>query len=155
MFEWLEGTAIAIWVGESLWGYPIMLGLHVVGLAVAVGIFVMCDLRLIGLFDGISFASLGSLKRMGWTGLAVNAVSGSFLFTSQATLFVSSTPFLLKISMIFMAAICAAVIQHRMRHEAPHWDVTGAVAGSVRGIASVSIALWMGAIASGRLIAYL
>lgn len=155
MFEWLEGTAIAIWVGESLWGYPIMLGLHVIGLAVAVGTFVMRDLCLSGLFGGISYTSLGSLQKLGWTGLAINAASGLFLFTSQATVFVSSTPFLLKISMILLAAVCAAIIQNRMRHEALKWDDAGAVAGVVRAVAVVSIGLWMGAIVSGRLIAYL
>ena len=53
MFEWLETTAPAIWVGESLWGYPIMLGCHVVGLAIVVGLFMMRDLRLLGFFQGI------------------------------------------------------------------------------------------------------
>ena len=34
MFEWLENTSVAIWVGESLWAYPFMLSLHVIGLAI-------------------------------------------------------------------------------------------------------------------------
>lgn len=155
MFEWLEGTPVAIWVGESLWGYPIMLGLHVVGLAIVVGIFVMRDLRLVGLFPGISYASLDSLRKLGWTGFVTNAISGCFLFSSQAVHFSTSTPFLLKISMIFLAAICAAVIQNKMRDESASWDGTGAVAGSVRVLAVVSIGLWMGAIIAGRLTAYL
>ena len=155
MFEWLEGTGVSIWVGESLWGYPIMLGLHAVGLAIVVGIFVMRDLRLIGFFEGISYESLDSLRNLGWAGFIINATSGCFLFTSQATTFASSTPFLLKISMIFLAAICAAVIQNKMRDEASQWDGAGAVTGSVRTIAMVSIALWTGAMIAGRLTAYL
>ncbi len=155
MFEWLENTPVALWVGESLWGYPFMLGLHVVGLAVVVGIFVMRDLRLIGFFEGISYASLASLQKLAWTGFLINAISGVFLFTSQATTFISSTPFLLKISMIFLAAICAAIIQNRIRDDAVSWDSSGAAVGSVNALAMVSIALWAGAIISGRLIAYL
>ena len=38
MFEWLENTSVALWVGESLWAYPFMLSLHVIGLAIVVGI---------------------------------------------------------------------------------------------------------------------
>jgi len=155
MFEWLETTAPAIWVGESLWGYPIMLGCHVVGLATAVGIFMMRDLRLIGFLEGISYESLDSLRNLGWTGFVINAISGCFLFTSQATVFIDSTPFLLKISMIFLAAILAAVIQNRMRDAAADWDGSGAVAGDVRIIAIASSALWIGAIISGRLVAYI
>ena len=85
MFEWLETTAPAIWVGESLWGYPIMLGCHVVGLAIVVGIFLMRDFRLMGLFQGISYASLDSLRNLGWTGFVINAISGCFLFASQCS----------------------------------------------------------------------
>ena len=155
MFEWLESTSVAIWVGESLWGYPIMLGLHAVGLAIVVGIFVMRDLRLIGCFEGIQYESLDSLRKLGWTGFVINAISGCFLFTSQATTFISSTPFLLKISMIFIAAILAAVIQNRMRDEASSWDGAGAAGGSIRVLATASIAMWMGAIIAGRLTAYL
>jgi hypothetical protein len=155
MFEWLENTTAALWVGESLWGYPIMLGLHAVGLAIVVGTFLMRDLRLIGCFEGIQYESLDGLRKLGWSGFAVNAISGCFLFSSQATTFATSTPFLLKIAMIFIAAVLAAVIQNRMRDEATSWDGTGAVTGSVRVLAVASIAMWMGAIIAGRLTAYL
>ena len=155
MFEWLESTSVALWVGESLWGYPIMLGLHVVGLAIVVGLFVMRDLRLIGLFDGISYESLDGLRPLGWTGFIINAVSGCFLFASQATMFIESTPFLLKIAMIFLAAICAAVLQNKSVADAVEWDGAGAASGAIKSLAMVSTALWMGAIISGRLVAYL
>lgn len=156
MFEALENSAVALWVGESLYGYPFMLSLHAVGLAIVVGIFVMRDLRLLGCFSGISYESIDGLKKLAWTGFLINAISGCFLFTSQATTFIHSTPFLLKISMIFLAAICAAIIQNRMRDDASAWDSSGTAAvGSVKAIAAVSLALWVGAIISGRLVAYL
>lgn len=156
MFEWLEYTPVAIWVGESLYGYPFMLSMHAIGLAIAVGIFAMRDLRLLGCFDGIQFASFGRFAQLGWFGVVINVISGVFLFTSQATTFASSTPFLLKIPMIFLAVICAAIIQNRVRAEASTWDRAGSVAsGSVRLLATASIVLWTGAIISGRLVAYL
>lgn len=154
MFDLVEETAIARWVGESLWGYPILLSLHAVGLAVAVGVFVMRDLRLAGLFGGISFDSLGSLQKLGWSGLVINVLSGALLFTSQATMFVGNPAFLLKISMIFLAALTAALIQARMSNDSSRWDASGAATGAVRGLATLSIMLWLGAIVAGRLIAY-
>lgn len=156
MFEWLETTAPAIWVGESLWGYPIMLGLHAVGLSIVAGIFIMRDLRLLGFFNGLSLAGITALIPLGWTGFLINAMSGGFLFSSQATLFIESTPFLTKIALIFTAAICAAVIQYRLRASAANWDDAGAsVPAAVRGIAVVSLLCWLGAIVAGRLVAYL
>lgn len=156
MFEWLEGTSLAVWVGESLWGYPLLLSLHVVGLAIVVGIFAMRDLRLLGSLDGIPHSALDGLVKLGWTGFVVNALSGAALFTSQATTFVVSTPFLLKIGCIFLAAICAAIIQNRSRDGASAWDASRIKPPrALQAVAAVSLSLWVGAIVSGRLIAYL
>jgi hypothetical protein len=156
IFAKLEGTGLALWVGESLWGYPIMLSLHVIGLAIVVGIFSMRDLRLLGLFEGVSYEAFDRLGRLAWAGFVVNAISGFVLFSSQATTFVQSTPFLLKIASIFAAAVCAAIIQTRSRTEAPAWDTGGILpSASTRSIAAVSLCLWIGAIVAGRLIAYL
>lgn len=155
VFEKLEGTSVALWVGESLWGYPIMLSLHVVGLAVVVGIFVMRDLRMLGWIRGIEYRSLNALGKLAWTGFLINAVSGAVLFSSQASIFIQSTPFLLKIASIFLAAICAAVIQSRLRLMAQALD-DGAFPPmtSTRALAAASLCLWIGAIVAGRLIAY-
>ena len=53
----VEESAVALWVGESLWGYPFLLSLHVVGLAIIVGLVVMLDLRLLGLFKELNVQS--------------------------------------------------------------------------------------------------
>lgn len=156
VFEQLETTRIALWVGESIWGYPIMLSLHVIGLATVVGIFAMRDLRVLGRFSGVSFVEFSSLARIGWTGLLVNAISGVVLFSSQASVFVESVPFLLKISSILLAAVCAALLQSRFRLEAMAWDGGGILpSASTQVIAACSLFFWLSAIVAGRLIAYL
>ena len=57
--------------------------------------------------------------------------------------------------MIFLATVTAGFIQQRIRVGAEEWDSGGGSVGVVRNLAIVSIALWMGAIIAGRLIAYL
>ena len=156
MFEALENTTVAIWVGESLWGYPLLLGMHVVGLAVVAGIFLMLNLRILGFNKGVSYESFLSLFRLAWIGLAVNAISGTALFSSQATTFISSTPFLLKIGLITIGVICAVIIRGKLRENAASWDTSGsATMGATRLVAVVSLLCWIGAIGAGRLIAYL
>ncbi len=156
MFEALENSTAAIWVGESLWGYPLMLGLHVVGLAIVAGIFIMLDLRILGLNKGVAYESFLSLFPLAWIGLAINAMSGTALFSSQATTFISNTPFLFKIGSITVGIICAVLIRGRLRLSAASWDAPGAGAsGATRLMAVVSLFSWIGAIAAGRLIAYL
>ena len=111
VFEWLETSALATWVGESLWGYPIMLGTHAIGLAIVVGIFVMLDLRILRVIRGVSFNAFLSLFRLAWIGLLFNTLSGSALFSSQATTFVESTPFLSKISAVIAGVILGILLR--------------------------------------------
>jgi len=156
VFEWLETTALAIWVGESLWGYPIVLGMHAIGLAIVVGIFVMLDLRILRVIRDVSFDAFLSLFRLAWIGLLVNTISGSALFTSQASTFVESAPFLIKISSVIAGVIVGIVIQRRLKLRAADWDIADTnIESSARALAALSLVCWIGAIFAGRLIAYL
>jgi len=46
--EWLETTALAIAIQESLYGFALLVGAHILGMAVSVGILLWMDLRLVG-----------------------------------------------------------------------------------------------------------
>ncbi len=155
MFATLETTELATWVAVSLWGYPIMLSLHVVGLAVVVGIFSMRDLCLLGLFPGIKPSAFLGLGKLGWVGFIVNALSGFALFASQATVFVDSIPFLVKIACIAAGMVLAGVIQSRLRAEVGLGDSSATISKSTKTIAVISLLLWLAAIIAGRLIAYI
>ena len=156
VFEWLENSALAIWVGESLWGYPIMLGMHAVGLAIVVGILVMLDLRMLRVIRGVSFSAFLSLFRLAWIGLLFNAMSGSALFSSQATTFIDSTPFLIKITGVISGVVVGIFIQRRLMLRAADWDEADAnIESSATALAVLSLVCWIGAIFAGRLIAYL
>lgn len=151
MWEWLEGTSVALWVGESSLAYPLMLSLHAIGLAIIVGIFVILDLRLLGSFKTIRVEAFLPLMKLAWVGFIINAISGLFLFSSQASIFVTSTPFLLKIAMIVVGVVLAAVIQAKLRQSAASKTP---LSGSTVILAIASISAWLGAIVTGRLIAY-
>ena len=155
MLEWLEYTSLSIWVAESIWGYPIMLSLHIVGLAVVVGIFTVYNFRLLGFFNSLEFEPFLDFFRLAWLGLLVNFVSGFTLFSSQATFYVTNVPFLVKIFSIISGSLLALKIQLRLRSMVkagenritkPNWED--------RFYAIISLIIWTSAIFSGRLIAY-
>ncbi len=151
---WLEETPLALWVGESLWAYPFLLSLHVMGLAILAGVFIMLDMRLLGSFRQIRIDSLLPAVRFAWIGFVLNAMSGALLFTSQASYLITNRPFLIKITMIFIGVILAAIIQRRLR-DAGAAGVDRAISGGTKAVAAVSLTMWIGAIVTGRLIAYL
>ena len=116
----------------------------------------MLDLRMLRVIRGVSFKAFLSLFRLAWIGLIINTLSGSSLFTSQATTFVESPPFLIKISAVAAGVILGVFIQRRLKLRAADWDITDAnVESSATALAALSLVCWIGAIFAGRLIAYL
>ena len=156
MLEWLENTSLSIWGAESIWGYPIMLSLHIIGLAVVVGIFTVYNFRLLGLFNSLEFEPFLDFFRLAWLGLLVNVVSGFTLFSSQATFYVTNIPFLVKIFSIIAGSLLAFKIQSRLQSNINAWDErTAQPTKKDHSFAVISLALWTSAIFGGRLIAYL
>lgn len=143
----LESTALSVWVNESLWGYPLMLSLHVVGLALAAGVQLVLGLRLLGLFSALRLEAVSRYLRLFWAGLAINALSGTALFFPQATIFVSNMPFLIKLSLVLVGVAVAAYVQMGLTRGTP-------VTVSLRFAGALGLCLWVAAISAGRLIAY-
>ena len=154
MFVWLETTPIAQLVALSLWAYPALLSLHIIGLAIVVGIFSMRDLRLLGIAHGVEPTAFISLGKLAWIGFTINALSGILLFTSQATIFITSIPFLSKISFITVGMVLAVIIQTRLSNLLVDDGYINSVDRTTRFLAAISMSLWIGAIIAGRLIAY-
>ena len=152
---WLESTALAEWVRTSLVGYPFVLTVHSVGMAIMVGLVIVIDLRLVGRFERIPYASLHGLLRLAWYGLAINALSGAAIFTSQAVSYITSPTYLLKMLMVLGGAIVAWKMQPALRTDAAGWDGGAAVPSSMQTLAKASLAMWLIAIITGRFTAYL
>ncbi|MDD9889760.1 MAG: hypothetical protein OXU30_05385 [Gammaproteobacteria bacterium] len=146
MFVWLENSTVGMWVSSSLWAYPFLLSVHIVGLAIVVGLFSMRDLRLLGMFGTLPVNTFSNLGKLALAGFILNAISGLLLFTSQASIFVTSVPFVSKIVAITAGMILAHSIQKKLNDD---------ISSSTRILASISIACWIAAIIGGRLIAYI
>jgi hypothetical protein len=155
LIAWIEGTALAEWVRVSAAGYPIMITLHSVGLAIMVGLAVAIDLRLLGRFRAIPFQSLRTLFTIAWIGFLVNFVSGAALFSSQAISYVTNVPFLLKMSFVLAGALTVGYLQTAVARTGDMLAADDVATGSIKVVAIISIVMWLGATVTGRLIAYL
>ena len=153
--SWMEGTAYSEWIVAGLLGWPLMLSMHAIGLAAVVGIMFAINLRMLGFFKPIPYAGLGPLLAYGWIGITVNAFSGLSLFMAQATFYVTSAPFLFKITFVILGIANLHLTQRVLRQEADAWQESGAVSQMGTWLAISSIAFWTLAVVCGRLIAYL
>ena len=149
--EWLQSLPFSVWVSESdtVWGYPAILTLHTIGFGVLVGANTVVNLRLLGVGRDVPLSSLRPLFRPMWVGLTINALTGATLFAAAATEKGTQTVFYVKLTLI---AFALAVLL-RIRRIVLNPD--GRPPGAGRGLAAVSLVLWIGAITAGRLMAYL
>jgi hypothetical protein len=152
----LEASGFATWVRESgsLWAYPLILTLHTIGLSFLVGAKTVLDLRLLGFGRGMSLAALGPLFSMMWVGFLVNAASGVALFMADATVKARQGIFWIKLALIAFGLVNIQSTRAFLTHEARSLG-TGRVPPRGRTLALTSLAIWIGAITAGRLMAYL
>jgi hypothetical protein len=148
---WLEATQFADWVRMSTEGYPSMIAAHAIGMAIMVGLSLVIDLRLLGWFAGIPVQALERFFRLAWIGFGINFLSGSALFSAQATSYIVDWVFLTKMALVLLGAVTAGILQPAVAKVAPG----GEVSGGTKAVAAIAIVFWLVAIVMGRLTAYL
>ena len=149
---WLQNLSLPVWVAESdsIWGYAFALFVHAVGMGLTAGIaFVIC-LRLLGVGVLIPVSSLRGLFRLFWIGFAINLISGIILFMTDATGIAHVPVYYAKL--ICLALALVTTVQIRAFIDSDRSD--DEIPPRIRKIAVLSIVLWLGVIATGRLIAY-
>ena len=152
---WLESTAVAVAMRESVWLYPAVEIAHILGFVILVGAAAMFDLRLLGLSRAIPVTGLAR-HLLPWArlGLALAAPTGVLMFVAEATTTAANTAFQLKLVLIGLAVLNAAVFHRWAFKSVKYWDREAASPPAARAAAAISLALWTTVIACGRLIAY-
>lgn len=152
---WLESTALAVAMRQWLWFYPIVEILHITGLVVLVGAAAMFDLRLLGVSRRLPVADMARhLLPWARTGFALVVPTGLMMFIAHATEMATNPAFQIKLALI-VAAVTNATIFHRWPFRSvARWNVDAPSPTAARMAAVLSLTLWIGVIACGRLLAY-
>lgn len=142
-------------VRVSAYGYPVMITLHSLGLAIMVGMSVVLSLRVLGLFSAIPYTSLQKLLRVAWIGFIINFLSGSSLFAANATGFIVDWVFDVKMTMVIIGAILVGVTQSMIGTALATGKGEAAATTGLKVIAAVTIVVWATGMTFGRLVPYL
>ncbi|HEV3481579.1 MAG TPA: DUF6644 family protein, partial [Candidatus Acidoferrales bacterium] len=89
-----------------------------------------------------------------WCGFAIMVVSGTLLFSSEATKLYNNGAFLLKMCLILLAGINALVFHTTIYQRVDKWDVAAVTPIAAKLAGAFSLVLWVGVIFAGRWIAY-
>lgn len=151
-FEWCEATTIGQAIRDSLWLFPVIESVHLLGLAMIGGALLVVDLRLLGF--GLTHQPVAQLARSAhpWLvgSLAVMLTTGISLFLSESIRCYYSPPFWTKMELLLVAILFTFTVRRQValadeKRVGPVWG---------RVVAFVSLALWFGVGFSGRWIAF-
>lgn len=141
---WLEGSALAEAMRQSLWLYPLVNTLHVLAAATLFGAVLLTDLRLLGLGRRVALEPLlGFALPAVWAGFALALPSGLLLFLAEAPVH-AANPFLRAKLLLLAGAGLNALVFQRLYRRGRRPRLSGLV----------SLGLWLAVLACGRLIAY-
>jgi hypothetical protein len=154
-FAAIERSALAVAMRQELWLYPSVEILHILGFVTLVGSIAVLDLRLLGLSRQVPVRGLAR-HVLPWAlgALIVIVPTGLMMFLAHATDFVTNRAFLVKLSLIFAAGINAAAFHVGAYRSVDQWDSGTATPALAKVHALLSLSIWTGVIACGRLLAY-
>ncbi len=151
----LERSSLSAAMRDSLWLYPAVETVHLLGLATLVGCAAAFDLRLLGVSSRLpARATARHLLRCARGGFAVAAVSGILLFTSDPVAIAGNPAFRWKLGFIAVAGLNALRFHLGPFRTAEAWDLNLPAPPAARIAAAVSLTVWVAAVTAGRLIAY-
>ena len=151
----LEGMPLAVAMRHDLWLYPMVEIVHIFGFVVLVGSIVVLDLRLLGFSRSISARAL-SRHILPWTfgALVLIVPTGLLMFMAHASDLVDNRAFQVKLGLITLAGLNAALFHTGAFRSFAQWDQNVSMPAAVKAHAGASLMIWAGVISCGRLLAY-
>jgi hypothetical protein len=154
--QYIDATQSSTALRESFNVFPIVEGIHVISLAFSVGLVIWFDLRLAGLIlkDQPVSAVFRPIRPFMLTGFGIMFVSGVALFWALALRCYSSPFFWIKMALLLLAGINISIYHLTIDRRQTEWDkmLIPPIQARIAGL--VSLVLWVGIIAAGRLMAY-
>lgn len=149
LFESLERTPVAAAIRESVWLFPAVEAVHLLGLALLGGTVLIVDLRLLG--AGLTAQPPSQVERAArpWllSAIVVMVLTGVPLALSEAVKLYDKEAYWLKMS----ALACALVFTFAVRNPTARRDMTGL---SAKAVGALSLALWLTVATAGRWIGF-
>lgn len=155
ILHWLQDGALGRAMRESLWLFPAVEIVHILGFALLLGTIFALDLRILGWrMAAVPVEQLAALTLpLSIAGFLLAAPAGIMLLTTEAVHIGQNPAFLVKMGLIGLAGLNALLLHLGAWRSAAGWQEQTPVAA--RAAAAASLLLWLGVLIAGRMIAYL
>jgi hypothetical protein len=155
--QWLQFTGFFTALRGSAYAYPIVLSLHMIGIAFFGGMILMTDLRLLGwAMRKRSISDVVDQFRVPkrW-GLLLTVTCGILMFGSKAEEYYYNWFFRTKLILLALVVVQELVFYRSVYANPAALDRTPRVPGSAKLAAAVSMLLWISIACCGRGIGYI
>jgi hypothetical protein len=149
-FEWCEASAIGNAIRQSLWLFPVIEAVHLLGLCLLGGAVLVVDLRMLGVGLRQPIPEIARDARP-WliAAIVVMLATGTALFLSEAIKCYYNTSFWVKITTLPFAILITLMVRDRIARKAGTTTNT-----TTRVVGFTSIVLWVVVAAAGRWIGF-
>ena len=154
--SWVEGSGLASRIRDSLYIFPFLEAIHVIGLSFVFGTIVILDLRLLGMASSRRPVSriVSDILAWTWLGFAVTAVTGSLMFSTNALVYFDNVYFRIKIALLVLAGLNMVAFELTARRTIGRWDLDKSAPAAGKAVAAASLVIWIGVIFAGRMIGF-
>jgi hypothetical protein len=155
--EWLGATDVSVGIQTVNWIIPTVQTVHILCIALVISSAAMINLRLVGALArdepvaGIARRYLPWI----WYILPVMLLTGAILVIGEPARSLENPAFQLKMVLLAAAILTMAIVQRQLRRDPLFWESSDLRRVAARGLASISVILWVGIVFAGRWIAYL
>jgi hypothetical protein len=147
---WIEHSALGHALRNSIWLFPAVETLHILGFALLVGAIVTFDARVVATRGGFVLPDWErAVLPVARAGFLLAVPMGLLLFATETTAYARNPAFRLKLVAIGLALANIGAFHLLARSAA------GRVTPGLRIMAGLSLALWVLVLICGRMIAYL
>lgn len=152
----LQNSGVASAIRNSLYIFPTLEAVHVIALGLVFGTIMIVDLRLLGIAGTQrSYTRLSSdVLKWTWGAFGLALLTGSFMFITNARVYVDNTFFRIKFALMALAGLNMLVFQLTVARQGSSWadDKTGPLRGRIA--AGLSLVLWLSVIFMGRAVGF-
>src|SRR5437867_791438 len=152
----LEASSLATASLDSLYLFPLIESLHVLGLTLVFGTMVIIDLRLLGIASIRRPFTLITSDILKWTWAAFvwTATTGMLMFITNANVYYHNFFFRTKMILLALAGINVLIFELTSGRTVHRWNKDAAAPPAGRTAAIVSLLLWITIIFMGRWIGF-
>ncbi len=151
--EWLQSTPFAIAIAENDILFPWIESVHVLAIVLVVGTISIVDLRLLGVasLDISAKRLMNDVIPYTWCAFAVAAVTGTLMFSSDATHYAHNRLFQAKLVMLVLAGLNMATFHVFGVSDIERWEAPGATTPvAAKTAATISLLVWITVVSLGR-----